>query len=346
MDKHKSELYFLLFLLLIVLTLGFFLFKPFIYVLILAVVFATVFDPLHQKILTWTGQKKVLAALLSTISVLIVVIIPISFLATQVFQETSHLYLSITEEGSNSAFNNKVEQLVNNIKNLAFLPADFSFDLKQYTEQGLKWFIPHITSIVSNFAAAFVGVFIFLMALYYIFKDGSRLKRAIVASSPLQDNHDEAIFRKLKSAINAVIRGNLGIALIQGALTAIGFLIFNVPNPVLWGSIAAITALIPGLGTALVIVPAALYLFWSGQTPFAIGLIIWGVAAVGLIDNFLGPRLVERGMHIHPFLILLSIFGGLSLFGPLGFILGPLVLSLLFALLDIYFEIHREHISQ
>src|SRR3989344_378459 len=346
MNPHKSELYFLLFLLLVILTLGFFLFKPFIYVLILAVVFATVFNPLHLKILTWTGQRKVIAALLSTISVLIVVIIPISFLATQVFQETSSLYLSVTEEGNTFAFNNKIEQIVNNFNNLAYLPEDFSVDFKQYVSQGLNWMVSHIGSILSNFAAAFVGVFVFLMALYYIFKDGGRLKQAIVASSPLQDNHDEAIFRKLKSAINAVIRGNLGIAIIQGALTAVGFLIFNVPNPVLWGSIAAITALIPGLGTALVIAPAALYLFWTGQTSFGGGLLIWGVAAVGLVDNFLGPRLVERGMHIHPFLILLSIFGGLSLFGPLGFILGHLALSLLFALLDIYFEIRKEHVTR
>src|SRR3989344_2656496 len=108
MDKHKSELYFLLFLLLAVLSLSFFLFKPFIYVLILAVVFATVFAPLHRKITTWVGGRKTLAALLSTLSVLIVVIIPISFLATQVFQETSGLYLSITEEGGSSGFSNKV----------------------------------------------------------------------------------------------------------------------------------------------------------------------------------------------------------------------------------------------
>jgi len=346
MNPHKSELYFLLFLLLTVLILGFFLFKPFIYVLILAVVFATVFDPLHQKILVWTRGRKILSALLSTISVLIVVIIPISFLATQVFQETSSLYLSITEEGNTFAFNNKLEQIVNNFNNLPYLPDDFSFDFKEYASRGLNWVVSHIASIISNFAAAFVGVFIFLMALYYIFKDGSRLKRAIVSSSPLQDNHDEAIFRKLKLAINAVMKGSLGIAIIQGALTAVGFLIFNVPNPILWGSIAAITALIPGLGTALVIGPASLYLFWTGQTSFGVGLLIWGVAAVGLVDNFLGPRIVEKGMHIHPFLILLSIFGGLSLFGPLGFILGPLVLSLLFALLDIYFEIRREHVTK
>src|SRR3989344_2854536 len=121
MNPHKSELYFLLFLLLAVLSLSFFLFKPFIYVLILAVVFATVFAPLHQKILAWVGKRKTLAALLSTISVLIVVIIPISFLATQVFQETSGLYLSVTQGDNSLDFNNKIERIVNNFKDFGII---------------------------------------------------------------------------------------------------------------------------------------------------------------------------------------------------------------------------------
>ena len=188
-----------------------------------------------------------------------------------------------------------------------------------------------------------VGIFIFLIALYYLFKDGHKLKTAVVALSPLQDIHDETIFDKLVLAINSVIKGSLAVAFIQGILTAVGLAIFGVPNAVLWSSVAAITALIPGIGTALVLLPAILYLYFSGQTLFAVGLLLWGMTAVGLVDNFLGPKLVERGMRLHPFLILLSILGGISFFGPLGFLLGPLVLSLLFALLEIYFAIRKEH---
>ena len=133
------------------------------------------------------------------------------------------------------------------------------------------------------------------------------------------------------------------MALIQGILTAVGFTFFGIPNATLWGSVAAITALIPGIGTALVLLPAILYLYFSGETLFAVGLLLWGMTAVGLVDNFLGPKLVERGMRLHPFLILLSVLGGVGFFGPLGFLLGPLVLSLLFALIEIYFAIKKEH---
>ena len=183
-----------------------------------------------------------------------------------------------------------------------------------------------------------MGVFIFLVALYYLFKDGHKLKKAVVALSPLRDIYDETIFSKLALAINSVIRGSLTVALVQGILTAVGFAIFGVPNATLWGSVAAIAALIPGIGTALVLLPAIFYLFFNGETFFAVGLFLWGMTAVGLIDNFLGPKLVERGIRLHPFLILLSILGGISFFGPLGFLLGPLALSLFFVLLEIYFD--------
>ena len=188
-----------------------------------------------------------------------------------------------------------------------------------------------------------VGIFIFLIAIYYLFKDGHKLKTAIIILSPLQDIHDETIFDKLALAINSVIRGNLAVALVQGVLTAIGFALFGVPNATLWGSIAAIAALIPGIGTALVLLPAILYLYLSGETLSAVGLLFWGMTAVGLVDNFLGPKLASRGMRLHQFLILLSILGGISFFGPLGFLLGPLILSLLFALLEIYFAVSKEH---
>ena len=125
-------------------------------------------------------------------------------------------------------------------------------------------------------------------------------------------------------------------------MTEMGFSIFGVPNPILWGSVAAVAALIPGVGTALVLIPSILYLFFIGETVSASGLLVWGIVAVGLVDNILGPKLVGRGIKLHPFLTLLSILGGISFFGPLGFLFGPLTLSLLFAFLEIYSTIRRE----
>ena len=99
---------------------------------------------------------------------------------------------------------------------------------------------------------------------------------------------------------------------------------------------AAVAALMPGIGTALVVVPGIIYLFATGVTGSAIGLAIWGVVIVGLVDNVVGPILMRRGITVHPVFILFAILGGLSVFGPVGLFLGPLIIALLFALVDIY----------
>lgn len=346
MNHQKSELYFLLVLLAGIFVLAFLIFNPFLYALILAIVFATIFQPLHKKILVMTRERKGLAALLATISVLIVVVAPLTFLGIQIFQEASGLYSSLVENSGATDLSRGIGGYLQSLVRFSPVPIETSFDINQYLKQGLSWLLQHLGPLFANVAKAIVGVFIFLVALYYLFKDGRKLKAMVVALSPLQDIHDETIFNKLSLAVNSVIKGSLAVALVQGTLTAIGFFIFGVPNATLWGSVAAITALIPGIGTALVLLPAILYLYFSGATLFAIGLLVWGVVAVGLVDNFLGPKLVERGMRLHPFLILLSILGGMGFFGPLGFLLGPLVLSLLFALLEIYFAIKKEHGGQ
>lgn len=335
-NHQKSELYFLLILLAGVFILAFFIFKPFLYALTLAIVFVTVFQPLHKKILVMTRERKGLAALLATMSVLIIVVAPLTFLGIQIFQEATGLYSSLTLNGGATDLSRGIGGYLQSLTRFSPVPIETSFDVNQYLKQGLSWLLQHLGPLFANVAKAIVGVFIFLIALYYLFKDGRKLKAAVVALSPLQDIHDETIFNKLALAINSVVKGSLIVAFIQGTLTAIGFAIFGVPNATLWGSVAAITALIPGIGTALVLLPAILYLYFSGATLFAVGLLVWGMVVVGLVDNFLGPKLVERGMRLHPFLILLSIFGGISFFGPLGFLLGPLTISMLFVLLDIY----------
>lgn len=343
MNHKKSELYFLLALLVGIFILAYFIFKPFLFALILAIVFATVFEPLHNKILSFTKGKRGLAALLATGCVLLIVIAPLTFLGIQIFQEATQLYTSLVTNGGATYLSQDLTQTIKDLARFSPTPVDFSFDVNQYIKQGLSWVLQHLGPLFANFAKALLGTFIFLIALYYLFKDGQKFKTAIVTLSPLEDIHDRAIFEKLALAINSVVRGNLTVAVVQGVLTAIGFAIFGVPNAALWGSVAAIAALIPGVGTALVFLPAVLYMYFTGETFNAVGLLVWGVVAVGLIDNILGPKLVEQGMRLHPFLILLSILGGVGFFGPLGFLLGPLVLSLLFALVDIYLAINKEH---
>lgn len=344
MSYQKSELYFLVTLLAGVFGLTFFIFQPFLYALILAVIFATVFSPVHKRVLSAMRESYGLASLLTTAFILIVIVVPVTFLSIQIFQEATSLYSSVVDNGGAVGLSNIAEEALQNL-GVPFLPAG-SLDFSQFVKQGLSWLIGHLGTVFSNVAKIMVGLFVLLIALYFLFKDGHNLKKSVIALSPLQDIYDETIFRKLELAINSVVRGSISVSIVQGILTAIGLTIFGVPNPVLWGSMAAISALIPGVGTSLVLIPSILFLFFTGATVSATGLLIWGIVAVGLVDNVLGPKIVGKGAKLHPFLILLSILGGISFFGPLGFLFGPLVLSLLFAFLEIYSTIRGTRTNQ
>lgn len=341
MHKDNLNYYFLLFLTVVILGLSAYIFWPFFSACILAIVFGVVFDPLHKKILAFTHGRQKLSAFLSVLFVIILVITPILFLGLQIFQEAQSIHISPSTDNTDGNIVSMLNELTGKIENKFPVFKTMSLDIEQYLQDSLRLFTTHLGSIFSSFAKLFADLFIFLFSLFYIFKDGHKMRQFVIKLSPLPDNDDDMILRKLSLAIHSVVVGSLLIAIIQGIGASIGFLLFGLPNAVFWGIVASFSALIPGIGTSLVLVPAIVYLFFVGHTTSAIGLLVWGALAVGLIDNLLGPKLVGRGMELHPQLVLISVLGGLIVFGPLGFLLGPLTLNLLFALLDIY-----EHVTK
>lgn len=341
MVNRKSQLRFLLLLLSGSLLLAFLIFSPFLAPLSLAAVFAVILQPLHNKILHKFGKHQALAAFVTVAIASVCILVPLALIGTQIFGEAGQMYGALAESGGEGSL------IANTIHGLgqgfaSIYPGSETFfnnlstDLDVYAKRGLEWLLSHLGAALSSITALILDLFIFFVALYYLLRDGQRLVRELISLSPLEDTDDEIVFGNLESAVNSVVKGSLTIALIQGTLTAVGFAIFGVPSAVLWGTVAAIAALIPGIGTALVILPAIGYLFFSGHIPQAIGLLIWGVVAVGLIDNLLGPRLIGGRMRLHPLLVLLSVLGGIAFFGPIGIFLGPLTLSLLFAFIKIY----------
>lgn len=322
------------------LAVSFFVLQPFLNPVLLAMAFAVALNPLYARILAWFRERRGIAAFSVVAIVIIFILVPLAVLGVRIFEEASQLYSSFVGGGSDVVFG-AVKDLLARFPQFVPASQELSSAPNQYLKQALGWLLQNASAVFSNAINIITGFFIFVIALYYFLKDGKRLKDAVVALSPLENADDEAILKKLEAAVNSVLRGGLAIALIQGVLTSAGFLAFGVPNPVLWGSAAAVAALIPAVGTALVVIPAVAFLFFTGQAFSAFGLLVWGMLAVGLIDNFLGPRLMGRGTELHPLVIFLSVLGGIVFFGPLGFLLGPLALSFLFALFDIYSSIAR-----
>lgn len=332
MHRAHIQTAFFFALLLGVLVLAFFLFLPYLTTLAVAATFAVVTYPLHKRLVSLLRNREGLAALFTVLLTILLVLIPLSLIGTQVVLESQHLYERIVEnrESLTKSFTGFLEGTIKQ-----YMP-QMSFDLSRYAGQGLSWLAGKIGPLFAGTAQTVLHLFLGIIAFYYFLKDGPKFLQSLVALSPLPDAEDEDILRRLGTAINSIIRGSLIIAVIQGVMTGIGLAIFGVPSPTLWGSLAAIGALVPGVGTAIVLAPAIFFLFVTGKTLAALGLLLWGIVAVGFIDNFLGPVLVGRGVKIHPLFILFSVIGGLGFFGPVGFLLGPLVLSLLYALTDIY----------
>ncbi|MBI1960928.1 MAG: AI-2E family transporter [Candidatus Liptonbacteria bacterium] len=338
MNYRQVQIYFFLALLTGTIILSSFLFLPYTAALVLGGTLGVVFHPLYRRIARVLSPS--FASLATIAIVLVIVLLPLVLFSVAVFAEARAVYLDLSY-ANGSEFFGWVERTANRV-----LPGAFSVNVELYVRQLTGIIVDHMGSIFSGFASIVVAGFIGLFALYYFLKDGERLKRALISLSPLADTYDEQIFRKLAVAVNSVIRGSILVALIQGILTGLGLFIFGVPNAALWGGVAVVASLVPAIGTAAIIVPAAIYLFVSGSMIAFIGFLIWGFALVGTIDNFLRPKLIERGIRIHPFIILLSVLGGLALFGATGFLLGPLLISLLFALLDIYKEEFKDYIQQ
>jgi predicted PurR-regulated permease PerM len=218
------------------------------------------------------------------------------------------------------------------------LPA-YSFDslnVTEYLKSALELVFANLDKIFSSLAAVAGYALVFLLALFYFLRDGASLIRRILSWSPqLRDNYIFVV-RSFKRGIQSIFMGSLVVGILEGVSTGLAFTAFGIPAPALWGTVAAVASLVPGFGTSLIILPGVAYLLITGEYVYAAGLLIWGYTAIVLLDHILGPTLVNRGVNVHPFLVLLSVLGGLVSFGVIGLFMGPLILVLLFTLLDIY----------
>lgn len=339
-QHSKAEITFFVSILLAVLVLSFFVFRPFLTTLAVAAVLAVLTYPLYRWIWRWVKFAG-LAAFLTTILVCIAVAGPLLLIGGMLFDEARSISRTLTTNGVENP-TSAIYYAEGYIKQ--YLP-ELTINVSEVINQTVSWLTRNLGNAFSVTAQLLLSLVVGLIAYFFFLKDGRSFVNALVHLSPLGDRHDRAILQKLSNTIHSVIQGSLLIALIQGILTSVGFFIFGVPSPVLWGSMAAIGALIPGVGTAVVILPAIIFLFATGQTGAAIGLLIWGATAVGLIDNLLLPKLVGQRARIHSLFILISVLGGLALFGPSGFLLGPLVISLVYGMADIYLILFKDDID-
>jgi predicted PurR-regulated permease PerM len=343
MKKDQLQKYSFLGILIGVAVLVFFIFKPFLMVFALASILAIVLYPLYEKFFVSFKSRAGLASSMVLIIIAICIIIPTILLGSQIFNQTQDIYSQLRENQSEYLL--KLTTIIE--KPIHTFNPTFTLDLQSYISAAASWFLENIRGLLSGTLTVVINIVLIVVTLYFLLKDGALLKSTLINISPFQVDHNEKIISAVQKTVRSVLLGTLLTALIQGFLAGIGFAFFGVPNAALWGSIAVITALIPSVGTAIVVFPAIAYLYFTSSIFATIGLLIWSVVVVGLVDNLLRPYFYSRGVEVHPLLVLFSVFGGLSLFGSSGFIFGPVILMLFYSLLSMYqeFEIKNVPVS-
>jgi len=306
---------------------------PFISTLALSAIIVTICYPVYQKILLYTPrQNRTVASLLTTLLVLVIIILPLVTMSLLVTKEVLSLYQSSSSgeelrlQGVYDLVDAQVQRLI----------PGFHLDLQKQLESVSGWLVSNLGTIFAGTVSTIFMLVLSILGSFYFFKDGEELMKLLIKASPLPDDQDEVIYRRMATAVRAVATGTLLLAIIQGTVATVGFLIFGVPHPFLWGTLASMGALMPGVGTGIATIPASIYLLVVGNTVQGVGMLLWGVLAVGLIDNLVGPYLIGKRNNMHPFVILIAVLGGINLFGPVGFIVGPVIVTLFFVLLEIY----------
>jgi len=309
--------------------------QPFALVLLTATVVAIVLVPIDRRINKFLKHPRLSAAILS-VSVVILVFVPLLLIALVMVRQASDLLQS--SFGDNGWIAN-IQSLIQPL--LSLFPENVQAYLMVYDFQELgatvgKWALQNIGSIFSSATNLLLNTFLFFIALYYLIVDREKLQDEVLILSPLRDTLDKKMFKRVVATVRSVVFGVLILSFIQGGLAAIGLSIFGVPGALIWGATTALAALVPVVGVALVLAPAVLFLFFTGSTTAAIGLLIWSVILVGLADNFLGPYLIKGTTNMHAFLVLLAVLGGIQLFGFIGIIIGPTILAAFLALIELY----------
>lgn len=193
-----------------------------------------------------------------------------------------------------------------------------------------------IQGAVTGLTTALFELLLFLMMLFFLLRDGGRLRAEVRRISPLSAQQEDQIFDHLGKTVKGVLQAMILVPLAQGLVALAGFWAFGLPSPLLWSVMVILAALVPLLGSPLAWVPAAVYLLTTASTWRGVGLFIYGLLFISTLDNFVKPLLLREAAQIHPLLGFLAILGGLISFGPLGFLVGPVILSLVLSAIRIY----------
>jgi predicted PurR-regulated permease PerM len=344
----KEQLFNLTFLAVVILAfyLLYRMFAPYLVTLAWAVIMTILFHPLFKRLNKAFKQHRGAAAITMTIIVAVAIILPSGFLLNLIAKEVVDIYNyseAFIREGKHIAFFEGLKKV--SLLQRIWDVLDRNFDMSQVNLntlllENLRKLSVYVAGQASKFikglSTSIFKFFLMTVALFFLFRDGERFMEKIKVLIPFSAKERENILKRMVDMIHATIYGGLVVALVQGGLGGLGFLFVGLPAPLFWGTVMAFLSFIPILGAFLVWIPAVVILFAQGAYLKAVILFVWCTIVVSLSDNFLRPILISGRTQVHTLLLFFGILGGLKVFGFLGFIAGPLVITICLAVIDIY----------
>ena len=334
----------LLGLLILISALFVFMIWQFLMPVFLAGIFAALMHPFFRRLLDWFGGRRNLAALVALLMFILVLLIPMAGLFGIVTAQAIKVSQSVTpwvqaQLAQPTALSDLLERIPFYDRLYPMVePYKEAIITKAGQVVGVvsKFLIDSISSATLGTVNFLFMLFIFLFAMFYFFNDGKRLLDKMLYYLPLEDQDERRILDRFTSVARATLKGTAVIGLLQGGLAGLAFAAVGIPSAVFWGTLMSLLSVLPGIGTALVWVPATIILAAAGHWVKAVILALFCGLVVGSLDNFLRPRLVGKDTEMHDLMILFSTLGGISMFGLVGFMIGPILAALFVTIWDIY----------
>lgn len=304
---------------------------PFYTAVLWAIILAIVFHPVQLFLVRRLNGREGLAALLSVLMCVCLVIIPLVIILASIAQESSSLYRQVSSEEFD--LRGRIDSIISALPSFIerWTPIQLgSFpDLRDKFSQAImqtgQSMAGRVVNIGETTLSFVVGAGVLMYLLFFLFRDGEKLVASITAAMPLSEDHTNKLLEKFTSVVNATVRGNIIIAMIQGTIGGVTFWMLGIEAALLWGVVMTFCSMLPAVGAAIVWGPAALFFMFTGAWLKALVLVLVGVLVIGLIDNLLRPPLVGKNAKLPDYVVLISTVGGMALFGLNGFIIGPLI---------------------
>ncbi len=298
-------------------------------------------------------RSRTISASICIFIIVIFIFLPTIFISYQLIKEAQDLAVYVKNAILQDNF---VESLKNSLTNNHYLAKSleiakeqlhkFELDIYNSAYQALETTAKYLASnsilFAKNLIWFIVEIFIMFATTFFMLRDSDKLIQFIRELSPFTKDETQKLFNRIKATVKAAILGSILVSIIQGIMGGFAFWLLGLPSPLFWGVLMIIVGIMPVVGPSTVWIPAAIILAINGEILKAIILVLWGSIVMGIVDNLLRPIFVSKGSDFHPLLAFFSIFGGVILMGPIGFFLGPIILSMALTTLEFVKERYKD----